>query len=92
MKIEMMPVISIYDLEAALLAQYDIDWTGELASFLFGDSYVNDSYKSFWFAEMDEYTGKPWQDEESIRVENCVKSILQDALPGYDRCLIDVSW
>lgn len=92
MKYEMMPVISIYDLEDALLAQYDIDWTGELASFLFGDSFINDSYKSYWFAEMDEYTGKPWQNEEYIRVENCVKSILQDVLPGHKRCLIDVSW
>ena len=92
MKYEMMPVISINDLEAALLAQYDIDWTGELASFLFDDSYINDSYKSYWFAEMDEYTGKSWQNEEFIRIGNCIKSILQDALPGYERCLIDVSW
>ena len=72
MKYEMMPVISIYDLEAVLLAQYDINCTGELASFLFGYSYDNDSYKSYWFAEMEEYTGKPWQDEESIRIENCL--------------------
>lgn len=92
MKYEMMPVISIDDLEAALLAQYGIDWTGELASFLFGDSYINDSYKRYWFDEMEEFTGKPWQDEESIRIENCVKSILQDVLPEHKHCLIDVSW
>ena len=92
MKYEMVPVISIYDLETALLAQYNIDLTGELASFLFDNSFTNDSYKSYWFAEMDEYIGESWQHEERIHIENCIRSILQDTLPGYERCLIDVSW
>lgn len=93
MKYEMCPVVSVYDLERALTLQYGAnDAFDNLASFLFGDDYANDSYKSFYFDELDIYEGYTWQDEEYIRIVNCVKTFLQDAFPGHDKILIDISW
>ena len=93
MKYEMCPVVSVYELERALILQYGANEAfDELASFLFNDDYANDSYKSFYFDELDVYEGHPWQDEEEIRITNCVKTFLQDTFPGHDRILIDVSW
>lgn len=94
MKYEMCPVISIYDLEEALVAQYGTNeiFCGELTPFLFGDDYMNDSYKVFYFNELDVYEGKSWQDEEHIRIMNCVKTFLQDVFPNCKKVLIDVSW
>ncbi len=94
MKYEMCPVVSIYALEEALTAQYGANevFCGELTPFLFGDDFMNDSYKSFYIDELEVYEGKSWQDEEEIRIINCVKTFLQDTFPGHDRILIDVSW
>ena len=92
MKIEMQPTIDIGSLEDELKLQFDIDVEGELSSILFYDSYMNDCYKSYYFEDDYEYTGQPWQDEERIRVTNCVNAILRDLLPGKERILIDVSW
>lgn len=92
MKIEMQPTINISALEDELKLQFDIDVEGELSSILFYDNYMNDCYKSYYFEDDYEYTGQPWQDEERIRVTNCVNAILRDLLPGKERILIDVSW
>lgn len=92
MKIEMQPTIDIGSLEDELKLQFDIDIEGGLASLLFYEDYMNDCYKSYYFEDDYEYTGQPWQNEERIRVTNCVNAILRDLLPGEDRILIDVSW
>ena len=93
MKYFMYPVVSADDLARELKFHYDIDMDGcELSTFLYGDGYVNDCYKSFYYGEMEEFTGKSWQNEESIRVMNCIKSILQDIISDYDTVLIDVGW
>lgn len=92
MTYELRPVINISELENEMFLQYGIDCRGELASFLFDDNYINDCYKSFYFNELEVFEGKSWQNEEQIRMTNCVKTILQDSLAGYNSCLIDVSW
>lgn len=86
----MYPVIDIRDLEEAVNRQFDVDL--ELRELLFSDYYANDSYKRYWYDEMEEYEGHEWQDEEQIRYENMVKAYLQDILPDYQAVLIDVSW
>ena len=96
MKAEMCLVIKASDLEEALRLQYgegfmeDIDFN--ISSFLFDTEYMNDVYKRYYFDSLEEYTGMPWQDETHIRIENCIKTYLQDTFPVNDNILIDVSW
>lgn len=95
MKYEMMPVVDANELERILIAQYGPNAMGNqdfMANVLFGDEYNNDSYKSYYFQEDEEFTGKFWQDEEKIRIRNCVNSILRDLFPDQERILVDVSW
>lgn len=94
MKHKMYPVINVYDLEDALIAQYGPEFieSGELTPKLFGEEFMNDCYKSFSYDELEEYTGKSWQDENYIAFINCIKTFLQDTIPGYTTVLIDVSW
>lgn len=89
---KMCPVIEIYVLENELKTQFGVDVEGELRNILFYEDYMNDCYKSYYFADDEEYTGKSWQNEERIRVRNLVNAYLRDILPGHERVLIDVSW
>ena len=88
----MCPVIGIDVLEDEIKAQFDVDVEGELRNILFYEDYMNDCYKSYYFADDEEYTGKSWQNEERIRVRNLVNAYLRDILPGHERVLIYVSW
>ena len=95
MKYDMMPVIEAGNLQDALELQFGPEVMGDndiLARILFSESYGNDCYKSYYFRDMEVYEGKSWQDEEHIRIRNCVNSILQDLFPDHERVLIDVSW
>lgn len=95
MKYEMMPAFWVEDFEEALIAQYGrefMDEVGDLRNFLFDDDYMNDVYVKYWFDEIEEYTGEVWQDEEHIRLENCIKTFLKDLFPDHDYVLIDVMW
>ena len=87
---EMRPVIEIGVLEEAIYTQFNVDY--DLRSILFYDDYMNDCYKSYYFADDAEYKGYSWQDEERIRMSNLVNAYLRDILPGHDSVLIDVSW
>ena len=89
---KMCPVIEIGVLEDEIKAQFDVDIEGELRNILFYEDYMNDCYKSYYFADDEEYTGKSWQNEERIRVRNLVNAYLRDILPDHERVLIDVSW
>ena len=89
---EMRPVIEIYVLEDELKTRFGVDVEGELRNILFYEDYMNDCYKSYYFADDEEYTGKSWQNEERIRVRNLVNAYLRDILPGHERVLINVSW
>jgi hypothetical protein len=89
---KMYPVIEVYVLEDELETQFGVDVKGELRNILFYEDYMNDCYKSYYFADDEEYTGKSWQNEEHIRIRNLVNAYLRDILPGHERVLIDVSW
>lgn len=89
---EMYPVIDVTDLEDAIRIQFGVDIEGEMRNILFYDDYMNDCYKSYCFADDEEYTGASWQDEERIRIRNLVNAYLRDILPNYKRVLIDVTW
>lgn len=91
MKYEIFPIISIYDLESEMVAQFGDDFR-DLRQLMFGDNYMNDVYCSYSYDEMEEYTGKSWQNEEHIRMENCIKAFLRDTFPKYTRVMVDVSW
>ena len=88
---EMFPVIEVGVLEDELKIQFDIE-VDDLRGILFYDEYQNDCYKSYCFADDEEYTGESWQDEETIRIRNLVNAYLRDILPDYERVLIDVTW
>ena len=95
MKYEMMPVVTARVLYDAVVAQYGpafSDEVDDIASFLFDTDYQNDSYKRYGFKDLLTYEGHFWEDENQIRLENCVRSVLQDAFPNYEAVLIDVSW
>ena len=91
MEVIMMPVIDAFELESAVNTQFGVN-IEYIASLLFGDSYNNYSYKSFYFRDKETYGGFPWENEEDIRLRNLVRAYLQDVIPDHDRVLIDVSW
>ena len=88
----MYPVIDVTDLEDAIRIQFGVNVENEMRNILFGDDYMNDCYKSYYFANDEKYTGAFWQNEEHIRIRNLVNAYLRDILPDYERVLIDVSW
>ena len=95
MKIEMMPVIDSYDLEEAMKLQYGPDFFGEnefIEPILFGEEYSNDIYKFYYFINDEIFEGKSWQNEERIRIRNCINGYLRDILPDCERVLISISW
>ena len=91
MKVIMMPVIGASELESAVNTQFGVN-IEDITSLLFGDCFINDSYKSFYYRENETYNGFSWTNEEDIRHRNLVRAYLQDTIPDHDRVLIDVSW
>jgi hypothetical protein len=89
---KMYPVIEVGILEDEIKTRFNIDVQDELRNILFYEDYMNDCYKSYYFADDEEYTGKSWQNEEHIRIRNLVNAYLRDILPGHEKVLIDVSW
>jgi hypothetical protein len=93
---EMMPVIDAYSLEKALIAKYGPEFAdnyGEFTNVLFGDSYVNDSYKSYDFSVIHDLSNlSVWQDETQCHLENLINAYLQEVFPNRKRVLVDVSW
>ena len=89
---EMKPVIEIGVLEDEIKTQFNVEVEGELSSILFGTDFMNDCYKSYYYADDEEYTGRIWQNEEHIRIRNLVNAYLRDILPDYDCVLVNVSW
>lgn len=87
----MYPVVDYNNLKAAVNLQFNTD-IEDICQLLFGDDYMNDSYKRFYFSGMEEYHGYSWENEENIRLRNLVRAYLKDALPDYEYVLIDVSW
>ena len=95
MKYEMMPVVDAGDLQDALELQFGPAIMGNedvMANVLFGDEYSNYSLKRYYFDQDEVYEGYSWQNEERIRICNCVNAMLRDMFPGREAILVDVSW
>ena len=88
------PVVDIDALEKELKLQFNvkINVDDDLRDILFYGDYMNDCYKSYYFADDEKYTGESWQNEEHIRIRNLVNTILRNTLPEHHTVLIDVMW
>ena len=85
MKYSMYPVVDANDLARELRLHYDIDMYGdEIMELLFGMIYYRDCRRYFFNEEVE------YGDEESFRIQNCINSILQDNIPGYDVVMISL--
>lgn len=84
------PVVDIDELEKAVNQQFNVKL--DLRELLFDCEYDNDSFKCFWYENIEEFKGFSWQDEKNIREIALVKTYLQDTIPDYGCVLIDVSW
>ena len=92
---EMVPVVDELTLRAELEFQFGKDILDDetfLADILFDNEYNNNPCKYYNFEKDEVYEGKFWQDEECIRICNCVNAILRDKFPNHKKILIDVSW
>ena len=86
----MYPVVDYSALQDAVNLQFDT-YIDDICKLLFDDDYANNSYKSFYFDEMEVYNGYFWENEEDIRLRNIVRAYLKDILPNYEYVLIDIS-
>ena len=59
---------------------------------MFDDFYMNDVCCKYYIDEMEEYEGHSWQNEDYIRLENCIKTFLRDMFPDCDYVVVDVMW
>ena len=98
LKYYMAPCLWVEDLAQALEVQYgtefmnEIEENGGLRIFLFRDCFMNDVCCMYSISELEVYEGLYWQDETRIRLENCIKTFLQDIFPNCDYVVIDVMW
>lgn len=95
MKIEMMPVIDSYELQEAMKLQYGPDFFGEdgtIEDVLFDVDYSNNTCKYYFYGSDEKYEGKFWQNEEYIRIRNCINGYLRDILPDRNVVLISIVW
>ena len=92
MKHKIMPVIDINDLKKAIDIQFgeEVLRNYSLHQLLFGDNFMNDCYKSYYFDDYIDYHGYTWNNE--ISALNLINQFLRDEFPGQDSVLIDVSW
>ena len=86
MKYKRMITINIYDLEEALVQQYGSEEFSNLREILFGNYFMNDCYKRYYFDKVLN------EDKEDAAIINCVNAFLQDIFPDEDTVLIDISW
>lgn len=86
----MYPVVNYKTLEDAVNLQFNTD-IDDICELLFDDDYANNSYKGFYFDEMEVYNEYFWENEEDIRLRNIVRAYLKDILPNYEYVLIDIS-
>lgn len=85
LEFEMRPVIDIWSLADALEERYGwgID-AHDLCQLMFDDNYVNDCFKSYYFAN----DGCKKNSQEEL-----ICKFLREQLPAYcKRILVDVSW
>ena len=98
-KFEMLPVISVYDLEDELIERNIIEQGDSLSQILWEGDYMNDCFKRLYvgteyFEYEEEQDGIDNGDEEAVKyykVRRALRDILQEAGVGTT-CLVDVSW
>lgn len=98
-KFEMLPVVSVYNLEDALIEKEIIEHGDSLSQILWEGDYMNDSYKHLYVGteygeDEEEQDGIDNGDEDEVKyykVRRALREILQEAGIGI-RCLVDVSW
>ena len=98
-KFEMLPVISIYSLEEALINKKVIEHGDSLSQILWEGDYMNDCYKRLYVGteygeDEEKQEGIDHGDEDEVKyytVRKALRAILQEAGIGT-RCLVDVSW
>ena len=96
---EMLPVISVYSLEDALVEKKIIEQGEDLSQILWEGDYMNDCYKRLYVGteygeDEEEQEGIDNGDEDEAKyykVRRALREILQEAGIGV-RCLVDVSW
>ena len=96
---EMLPVISVYSLEGALVEKKIIEQGEDLSQILWEGDYMNDCYKRLYVGteygeDEEEQEGIDNGDEDEAKyykVRRALREILQEAGIGV-RCLVDVSW
>lgn len=82
---ELVPAVQASDIEEVLYeAGIEVD---DLSQFLFGTDFMNDVYKSLYFADDSD---PKWDNEAELR--NKIYTILREAFPGHSTILVDVSW
>ena len=93
MKYDLVPVVRARDLEVLLSEKANID-VCEIRSLLFYDGYVNDSYKSLYFADDESADGwKPTPTQiEEMKTRNALFALLREEFPDREDILVDVSW
>ena len=88
--------LNIYDLYDALALQYGEEFKEDmdhydLRNLMFGDVYMNDSYKKFCIdEEIPEEEFDAWNGIAPIC--NAIITFLQDSFPNHDYVLVDISW
>ena len=95
MQYEMMPVVDVEELREALELRFGPDVMGNedvMANVLFDDDYNNYCCLRYYFSKDEVYEGHSWQNEERIRICNCVNAMLRDMFPDREVILVDVSW
>jgi hypothetical protein len=86
-------VIKVNELSEALRYQYGEDFSREynydLATFLFGGTYMGHYFKELKIVEED-FEGSIWQDEQKVRVKNAVCGFLRDICPNDESILVEI--
>lgn len=78
MEVKMMPTVSSYNLEEAIM---DVD----IPILLFPEDFMNDCFKEYAYKDTRE-------DEFCESEELCVRQYLRDVFPQYESILVKISW
>lgn len=87
--VQMYPVIDADDLQREVNRYFGCD-IDEIRNLLFDDDYNNDSYKNFFFDELE--VPEEEEGEEKVTLRNLVRRYLKVHVPNYCSVIIDVSW
>jgi hypothetical protein len=92
-KYELVPCLSIYELEKGLKDFYGvgiIEEIGDLRVFLFHDRYYDDVYVDYYIDEfLDE--DNDWKGKMHCILENHIIDFLRGIFPTHNKVLIDLS-